>query len=305
MLDRGDPTRRAKERVVTLLARSASRGDAAAQASLALWYLEGKHGLRDAKLALRWFHRAARGGNAFAQAWLGDAYATGQGVKADLAEAAKWYERAAPQGHGGATRVLTQMGVAAGSHPEEMARLFKLWLKGAERGDAIAQRVVGDFYMRGIGIDRSASEAERWLTASVDQGDTAAMVLLGGLILEIRECGEISSSGRAIPARRCQGNTDAEYNLGVCLRRGLGVGPDSRAAERSYRTAAERNHVSAQLALGDLIAERAATDAEWLEATHWYGVAAESGNPAATTRLAEIQASRPPSAIKHNAAGLA
>ena len=84
MLDRGDPAAPPKERVVTVLARSASRGDAAAQAKLALWYLEGKHGVHDAQLALRWFKRAARGGNAFAQAWLGDTYATGQGLKADL-----------------------------------------------------------------------------------------------------------------------------------------------------------------------------------------------------------------------------
>jgi len=60
-----------------------------------------------------------------------------------------------------------------------MARLYKLWLQGAERGDATAQRVVGDFHMRGVGTERSAQEAERWLTASSNQGDTAAMVLLG------------------------------------------------------------------------------------------------------------------------------
>ena len=64
MLDRGDPNAPTKERVVTLLARNASRGDAAAQANLALWYLEGKHGLHDVQLALRWFRRAAHGGNA-------------------------------------------------------------------------------------------------------------------------------------------------------------------------------------------------------------------------------------------------
>ena len=230
----------------------------------------------------------AHGGNAFAQAWLGDAYATGQGVKKNLDEAAIWYERAALQGHGGATRVLTSMGVAAGSHPEEMARLFKLWLTGAERGDAIAQRVIGDFYMRGVGVERSTSEAERWLTASVARGDTAAMVLLGGLILENpEEAARFSQAVELFRRAAAHGNTDAEYNLGVCLRRGLGVAPDAKAAERSYRAAAERNHVSAQLALGDFIAESAATDAERREATHWYRRAADSGNTAAKMRLTE------------------
>ena len=55
-----DPAAPAKERVVTLLARSASRGDAAAQANLALWYLEGRHGLHDAQLAIAMVSLALR-----------------------------------------------------------------------------------------------------------------------------------------------------------------------------------------------------------------------------------------------------
>jgi hypothetical protein len=156
--------------------------------------------------------------------------------------------------------------------------------------------------MRGVGVERSTSEAERWLTASVDRGDTAAMVLLGGLILESSD--NVARFPRAVglfQRAATLGNTDAEYNLGVCLRRGLGVEPDHQLAERSYRIAAERNHVSAQLALGDLIAERAATDAELLEATHWYEMAAASGNAAAKSRLTEIQAIRSGPAMEHNA----
>ena len=291
MLDRGDAAMPATERVITLLARSAARGDATAQANLALWYLEGKHGLDDAKLALRWFNRAAHGGNAFAQAWLGDAYATGEGVRKNLDKAAKWYESAALQGHGGATRVLTSMGVAAGSQPEEMARLFKLWLKGAERGDAIAQRVVGDFYMRGVGVERSTSKAERWLAASVDSRRHGRDGVARRSHLENpEEAARFSQAVELFRRAAAHGNTDAEYNLGVCLRRGLGVAPDAKAAERSYRAAAERNHVSAQLALGDLIAESAATDAERLEASHWYRLAADSGNTMAKQRLTEDEA---------------
>jgi hypothetical protein len=245
-------------------------------------------------LALRWFHRAASGGSAFAQAWLGDAYATGQGVKADPAEAAKWYERAALQGHGGATRVLTRLGVAAGERPEEMIRVFNLWRSGAERGDATAQRVVGDFYKRGVGVERNLAEAERWFSAAIAQKDTAAMLLLGGLILESPE--NVLRFPQAVhlfsQAARL-GNIDGEYNLGVCLRRGFGIAPDDGQAEQHYRSAAQRDHESAQLALGDLIAERWATESEWNEALHWYRKAADSGNAAAKARLVEVQARRP------------
>ena len=77
----------------------------------------------------------------------------------------------------------------------------------------------------------------------------------------------------------------------MCLRRGLGVTADADSAELSYRVAGENNHVSAQLALADLIAARAATDEERLEATHWYRLAADNGNVVAKGRLAESQAS--------------
>ena len=138
------------------------------------------------------------------------------------------------------------------------------------------------------------TEAERWLTASVDQGNTAAMVLLGGLILESPD--NAARFPRAVELFRraaALGNTDAEYNLGVCLRRGLGVQVDANAAEHRYRLAAERNHVSAQLALGDLIAERATSDTQRLEeATYWYRLAADGGHAAAKTRLDEIEETR-------------
>jgi TPR repeat protein len=301
LLDRGDPNAPPKERVVALLVASASKGDATAQATLALWYLEGTHGTKDFRQAFRWFYRAACGGNAFAQAWLGDAYATGQGVKADVDEAAKWYERAAIQGHGGATRVLTRLGVAAGEQPEEMARLFNLWLSGAKRGDTTAQRVVGDFYRRGVGVERSAAEAEHWLGEASAQGDTVAMVRLGGLILENPDNGaRFPQAFELFRVAARQGNTDAEYNLGVCLRRGLGVTPNREEAEGHYRRAARSGHESAQLALGDLIAESAASEAEWRDACHWYQLAADHGNVTAKARLADIEASRLPRSRKQD-----
>jgi len=127
------------------------------------------------------------------------------------------------------------------------------------------------------------------------------MVLLGGLILENPE-----DKGRAAQAfelfriAALRGNTDAEYNLGVCLRRGFGVAPNREQAEHHYRSAASRGHESAQLALGDLIAESAVSEAEWRDAYQFYQQAANRGNPAAKSRLAEIEASRLPTATKQN-----
>jgi TPR repeat protein len=224
---------------------------------------------------------------------VGDALVTGTIVKADPAAAAGWYEHAALQGHAGATQALTTLRVAEGAGSDEMARLFKHWLVGAKRGDAMAQRVVGDFYLKGVGVERSTTEAQRWLAAAADQGNTAAMVLLGGVILQNPVSEDLYPEAVELFRRAsAQGNVDAEYNLGVCWRRGWGVVADDTTAEQHYRAAAERNHVSAQLALADLLAARAANEVEWTEATRWYRMAADSGNDAARARLAELQETR-------------
>jgi TPR repeat protein len=161
-----------------------------------------------------------------------------------------------------------------------------LWLKGAERGDARAQRVVGDFYLRGVGVERSPGEAQRWLAAAADQGNAAAMVLLGGLILQDQDSAERFTEAVDLFRRAAaQGNTDGEYNLGVCFRRGLGVNLDEKAAEQCYRSAAQRNHTSAQIALADLIAWDTSDENSWREATHWYRLAADTGNAVAKARL--------------------
>jgi hypothetical protein len=119
------------------------------------------------------------------------------------------------------------------------------------------------------------------------------MVLLGGLILEnSNDPARFPEAVELFRQAAAQGNTDAEYNLGVCLRRGWGIAPDRKEAERHYRSAARRNHESAQLALGDLIAEAAANDTEWHDAIHWYQLAAERGNSAAKARLTEIEKHR-------------
>ena len=59
-LDRGDPHTPPVDRVFALLLQCASRGDASAQASLALCYLEGKYVAKDENMSMQWFERAAR-----------------------------------------------------------------------------------------------------------------------------------------------------------------------------------------------------------------------------------------------------
>jgi TPR repeat protein len=150
--------------------------------------------------------------------------------------------------------------------------------------------MVGDFYLHGTGTEASVPEALRWLTAAALQGHVPAMVVLGGLLLQ-HESDDPDQAREAVDMFRraaALGNLDAQYNLGVCLRRGLGVAQDDAEAERLYRAAALQGHRSAQLALGSLIEQHATSEADLTEAARWYRLAADAGHPSAMASLAQL-----------------
>jgi hypothetical protein len=273
-LEAGD-ARHPVERVMALLTRAADAGEPHAQAALGRLHFEGKLIPRDPRAALRCFLAAAEAGHAQAQAWLGDVLLTGQDVLVDRETARRWYRKAAEQGHVGALLALS--GQSAESS-DEARDLFPLWLQAAEAGHPTARRVVGEFYARGVGVERSVHEGARWLRLACEDGVEAAALVLAALILR----GETESGypaealdllTRAATTGVDGSGADAEYNLGVCHRRGLLTPVDLDAAEHWYRRAAAKGQASAQLALADLLRERATSEAERAEAAHWYAAA--------------------------------
>src|SRR5262245_60877855 len=77
----------------------ANQGDADAQFSLGLMYLNGQGVPQNYAEALKWFRLAAEQGRADAQNNFGVMYHNGLGVPQNYAEAAKWYRLAADQGY--------------------------------------------------------------------------------------------------------------------------------------------------------------------------------------------------------------
>src|SRR5271157_2057977 len=73
------------------LRRRAEQGDAKAQNSLALLYVQGKGVPQDFKQSTKWFRKAAEQGHDEAQFNLGVAYSKGEGVPRDHKQAVQWY----------------------------------------------------------------------------------------------------------------------------------------------------------------------------------------------------------------------
>ena len=59
-------------------------------------------------------------------------------------------------------------------------------LKLAEQDDVQAQFLIGKKYLNGDGIDKSTTEAVKWLTKAGEQGNTEAQMTLGALFIDGR-----------------------------------------------------------------------------------------------------------------------
>lgn len=79
-----------------------------------------------------------------------------------------------------------------------------------------------------------------------------------------------------------QGNSQAQYELGLAYDLGDGVRRNLGKAERWYRQAAETGHPDAQNAVGSILQERR----KYREAVTWYERAAAQGFPRAINNLA-------------------
>ena len=125
------------------------------------------------------FRKSAEAGCTQALFKLGVFYYDGLGVQKDLRMAAKFFFQAARQGYVRAQynlACLFEMGAVTGKADPEAA--FYWFQQAARGGDAAAQRRTGECYLNGVGVDRSISNAEKWLLLAARNGDFTARELL-------------------------------------------------------------------------------------------------------------------------------
>ncbi len=107
----------------------AQQGNAVAQFSLGVMYLDGRGVPEDDAEAVRWIRRAAEQGLAGAQYNLGVMYRDGRGVRQDYVQAHMWFNLAAAQGKEDARKardiLAEQMTPAQIAEAQRLAREWK------------------------------------------------------------------------------------------------------------------------------------------------------------------------------------
>ena len=179
------------------------------------------------------------------------------------------------------------------------------WFRtAADQGNVDAQVAIGLLYEKGWGVTQDDTQALTWYQKAASQGNTGAQYKIGQLSGHNEQSVEISPGealqkgtwafengdfGQTITSIRkaaYQGNSDAQYKLGVFYRNGWGVGQDYAQAMTWFRAAADHGNSDAQYDIGVLYQNGWGCPSNLTEARRWMAKAAAGGNANAKSWLA-------------------
>ncbi len=119
-------------------------------------------------------------GNADAQYTLGIMYLEGDGVAPIKSEAIKWLSAAATQGHQQAQNDLVNTILRYGAQDSlELKQATQILTQAAQEGQAEAQFMLGSMYAEGQGVIQDFMQAAHWLLKAANAGHPEAMHHLG------------------------------------------------------------------------------------------------------------------------------
>jgi TPR repeat protein len=216
--------------------------------------------------SVEWYKKAADAGHGDAMFELAQKYESGWNVKQDSAKAQEYYEKAIVAG---SERVE--------NHEREQEVLYRSWLDetgqqfredtpeevygsfinslrdNAQKGDALAQKLLGDCYFFGHGVNENYSEAAEWTRKAAQQGNAYAQFDLAVMLDSGNGVDSDSvEANKWYKKAANQGLADAQFVMGnICL-----IENDYDGAEKWYRKAAKQGHLSAQSELDNILAEK-------------------------------------------------
>ena len=170
-----DPEAKARmafEARVAELKGDAEAGRSGAQFRLGETYRTAPPAVRDPSLARYWYKKAAEQGHIAAQYELAMLYIKGDGVPQSNARAAEWLRLAAGLGrHQGAQFQLGELYFHGRGVGQDHGVAVGWFRKAAERGQPVAQHLLGIMYREGWGVENDDLEAYKWLTLALAHRD--------------------------------------------------------------------------------------------------------------------------------------
>ncbi|MDR2353865.1 MAG: sel1 repeat family protein, partial [Deltaproteobacteria bacterium] len=215
--------------------------------------------ITDTVALAKWFNKLALQGNPIAQRALGILYYRGQVVSQNLSEAIKYLKKAAIQGDAISQTLLGGIYADDNSYHKNLPESIK-WLRiAADQGNPYAQNNLGVMYYRGLGVPMDRELSKKLFLKSLRESGLQVAIL--NLILE--NFYDIDPNHDIEPNHK--GYTDlfdsfkhlsevgiheADFYMGICYTRGVGVDINSELAVSCFQKAAEKDIKLAKLYLG-------------------------------------------------------
>ena len=168
-------------------------------------YYHGRNGKsKDYKKAVANYLIAAEAGDTFSLYSLGWCYEYGLGVEQSAREAVKWYSKAIEQGSKSAKERLKnakKLGedyyYGSNGKSKDYEKAVANYLISAEAGEAYSQYCLGWCYEKGLGVEKSVEEAEKWYRKAAEQGEKNAKERLGILQIELASTAVVGAASGA------------------------------------------------------------------------------------------------------------
>jgi TPR repeat protein len=171
-------------------------------------------------------------------------------------------------------------------------RVFALFLRGADHGDAVSMRNLGVIYENGYGVTQDHAKAREWFQKAADKGEAGAMLNLG--VLYYNGYGVTQDHAKArewFQKAADEGGAPAMLSLGRLYHNGEdGVAQDYAKAREWYEKAADIGHAGAMTNLGWLYSNGQGVARDYAKAREWYEKAADKGDPNAMNNLGLLYA---------------
>lgn len=171
---------------------------------------------------------------------------------------------------------------------DETSRALVHYEIAAARGHVGAQRTLGDIYRTGCGVDRSPRRAAHWYAMAAEEGDEASKKHLAALGVSSEWDPANPSDLQDLRDKAELGDASAQTRLAWCLKNGVALERDPKAAVWWYERAAVQGDVSAQSSLGVMYETSAGVNRSVLMAIQWYTRAAERGDAVGQYLLAAV-----------------
>lgn len=206
-----------KEALRQRFERSAEKGDLVGAFNLGVCYAEGVGHTADSREAARWMQRAADG-VVNAQYWYGRMLLEGRGVAPDPTQALYWMEKAADAGMAEAQAVVGQFLVTGQiNNRKDHAKALTLYAAAAESGNVDAMFSLAAMLGGGHDVPENRPEAQKWFRKAAQRGNGLAQLMLGRYL--VRGLGGVHDpvEGRIWLERAVgQGIDGAEQELAAC-----------------------------------------------------------------------------------------